>query len=162
MQNVKWNLMTRGFHLGLLSRRDMLGEMSSVTSDLHEYKILRKRWCRLFTSIDFCPTELPPFIPELKAEVSLLLHDTCDRTFLLEDWLVLVRCMVKRWILTRRKVEGCVVVERGWKLEDRGRNLLFLNFTISMVRLLARGRSVHPRKVDCEQLHWAPWRVNSR
>jgi len=70
--------------------------------------------------------------------------------------------MVKRWILTRRKVEGCVVVERRWKLEDRGRNLLFLNFTISMVRLLARGRSVRARKVDCERSQWAPWRVNSR
>jgi len=91
-----------------------------------------------------------------------LLHDTCDRTFLLEDWLVLVRCMVKRWILTRRKVEWCVVVERRWKLEHRGRNLLFLDFTISMVRLLARERSVRARKVDCERSQWAPWRVNSR
>ena len=40
--------------------------------------------------------------------------------------------MVKRGILTRSLMEGWVVVERRWKLEDRGRNLLFINFTISM------------------------------
>ena len=47
------------------------------------------------------------FIPELKAEVSLLLHNTCDRTLLLEKWLVLVWDVVKRSV-----VEAGAVMKR--------------------------------------------------
>ena len=42
------------------------------------------------------------FIPELKAEVSLLLHNTCDRSLLLEKWLVLVWDVVKRSVVEVR------------------------------------------------------------
>ena len=78
-----------------------------------------------------------------------MLHDTCDRTLLLEKWLVLVGCLVKRRILTRCVVEEWVVVQRRGELEHRGRDLLLLSFTFFMIRLQARGRCVNTRKVDC-------------
>lgn len=86
-----------------------------------------------------------------------MLHDTSDRPLLL--WLVVVGCVMKRRILTR--VEGWVVVKRRGELEHRGRNLLFLSFTSSKVRLLTRGRGVNTRKADCEWLQRSPWWVNS-
>ena len=44
-------------------------------------------------------------IPQLKAEVSLLLHDTCNRTLLLEKWLVLIWCVVRRCLMRRGVVK---------------------------------------------------------
>ena len=77
--------------------------------------------------------------------MSLLLHDTCDRTLLLGklvERLVLVgwwRCVVEWWVATERRGE----------LEHRGRDLLLRSFTSFMIRLQARGRCVNTRKVNC-------------
>ena len=97
------------------------------------------------------------FIPELKTKVSLLLHDTCDRTLLLGKCLVLVGYVMKRGV-----VEWLVVVERRGELEHRGRDLLLLSFTSFMTRLQTRRRGVNTRKVNCERLQRTPWWVNSR
>ena len=94
--------------------------------------------------------------------MSLLFHDTCDRTLLLGRWLVLVGCLVERRILTRCVVEEWVVVQRRGELEHRGRDLLLLSFISSRVGMLTRGRGVHTRKADCERLQWAPWWLDSR
>ena len=81
------------------------------------------------------------FIPELKTKVSLLLHDTCDRTLLLGKCLVLVGYVMKRGV-----VEWLVVVERRGELEHRGRDLLLLSFNPFEPRLLSRGGGVNTRK----------------
>ena len=47
-----------------------------------------------------------------------MLHDTCDGTLLLGNCLMLVGGVVKRRILTRGLVVGCVVVERRGELEN--------------------------------------------
>ena len=97
--------MARMFHLGLLNRRDRLGDMSRITPDLGE-----KNMDLLVINIAHLEHKLLSkkihlFTPQLKAEVSLLLHDTCDRTLLLKIWLVLVWCVVRRCLVRRGVVK---------------------------------------------------------
>ena len=98
--------MARMFHLGLLNRRDRLGDMSRVTSDLGEKKDMDLLVINIaHLEHKLLSKKIHLFIPQLKAEVSLLLHDTCDRTLILEKWLVLIWCVVRRCLMRRGVVK---------------------------------------------------------